>query len=54
MLWVSRKISRNLSVRVCGGGIFPNPSEYFPNAENLELLFFCSTSFVDKTIRGNI
>ena len=36
-----------------GGEIFPYHSEYFPLAENLELLF-CSTAFVDKIIRGNV
>ena len=35
------------------GGIISYLSEYFPHAENLELLF-CSTAFVDKIIRGNI
>ena len=32
MLWVKK--CRNLS-----GGIFPYHSEYFPHAENMELLF---------------
>ena len=30
-----------------GGWIFAYHSEYFPHAENLELLFY-STAFVDK------
>ena len=43
---------RNLSG---GEGIYPYYGEYFPRAENLELLFFfCSTVFVDKIIRGNM
>ena len=33
--------------------VFPYHSEYFPHAENLELLF-CSNAFVDKIVRGNI
>ena len=35
------------------GGNISHHTKYFPNAENLELLFF-STAFVDKIIRGNI
>ena len=51
MLWVKK--CRNLS----GRGIFPNQSEYFAHAENLELLFMRSlvqVAIVDKIIRGNI
>ena len=46
MLWVKKC---HLSG---GGGIFPYRSDYFPNAENLELLF-CSTAFVIQIIGGN-
>ena len=34
--------------------IFSYHIEYFPHAENLELLFFCCTAFIDKIIRGNV
>ena len=45
-----------LQVKKWGGGergIFPCHSEYFPHAENRELLFL-KVSFVDETIRGNM
>ena len=53
MLWERSVVKkcRNLSV----WGIFLYQGEYFPHAENLELLCFCSAAFVEKKkkIRGN-
>ena len=50
---VSDYIMVNVSIfRTLRGGIFLYHSEYFTHAENLELVFFCSTAFVDKIIRG--
>ena len=37
---------------MCVGEKYSTITKYFPHAENLEILF-CSTTFVDKIIRGN-
>ena len=50
LYYIAVKKCCNLSV--CAE-IFPHHCEYFPHAENLELLF-CSTAFDDKIIKGNI
>ena len=49
-----RRYFKMLLVKKCpnlSGGNISYQSEYFPHAENLELLF---CSIVDKIIRGNI